>query len=160
MSINLSEPEITTKQGRPAVLFVKDEVVKELASTCKYTLIGKFIYTMPRVELIRKNFILQTQLSGGVKIAHFNSRHVYIDLDNELDYNMVWTKKRMTIAGQVMRIQAWTPTFKPDEETPLVPIWISLPELQWHCYNKEFITSLLSPIGTVKYLDSESINKT
>ncbi|XP_069150536.1 uncharacterized protein [Solanum lycopersicum] len=73
---------------------------------------------------------------------------------------MVWTKQRMTIAGQIMRIQAWTPSFKPDEETPLVPIWISLPELPWHCYNKEFITSLLSPIGRVLYLDSASINKT
>ncbi|TMW80841.1 hypothetical protein EJD97_014515, partial [Solanum chilense] len=160
VSIRLSDPEITTKQGLPAVLYVKDEVVKDLASTCKFTLIGKFIYTMPKVELIRKNFILQTQLSGGVKIAHFNSRHVYIDLDNELDYNMVWTKQRMTIASQVMRIQAWTPTFKPEEETPLVPIWISLPELPWHCYNKQFITSLLSPIGRVLYLDSASINKT
>ena len=99
-------------------------------------------------------------MSGGVKIAHFNSRNVYIDLDNELDYNMVWTKQRMTIAGQVMRIQAWTPTFKPEEETPLVPIWISLPELPWNFYNKEFITTLLSPIGRVLYLDSASINKT
>lgn len=83
---------------------------------------------MPRVELIRKNFILQTQLSGGAKIAHFNSMHVYIDLDNELDYNMIWTKQRMTIAGMIMRIQAWTLTFKPDEKTPVVPIWISLQE--------------------------------
>ena len=160
VSIRLTEPEITTKKGLPAVLYVKDEVVNDMASTCKFTLIGKFIYTMPRVELIRKNLILQTQLLGGVKIAHFNSRHVYIDIDNELDYNMVWTKQRMTIAGQVMRIQAWTPNFKPEEETPLVPIWISLPELSWHCYNKEFITSLLSPIGRVLYLDSASINKT
>ncbi|TMX04713.1 hypothetical protein EJD97_005592, partial [Solanum chilense] len=159
-TIKLTEPEITTKQGLPAVLYVKEEVVKDLANTCKFTLIGKFIYTMPRIELIRKNFILQTQLSGGVKIAHFNSRHVYIDLDNELDYNMVWTKQRMTIAGQVMRIQAWTPNFTPEEETPLVPIWISLPELPWHCYNKQFISSLLSPIGRVLYLDSASINKT
>ncbi|TMW85065.1 hypothetical protein EJD97_023853, partial [Solanum chilense] len=68
VSINLTEPEITTKQGFPAVLYVKDEVVKDLASTCKFTLIGKLIYTMPRVELIRKNFILQTQLSGWSKL--------------------------------------------------------------------------------------------
>lgn len=86
----------------------------------KITLIGKFVNITPRVELIRKNFILQTQLPGGVKIAHFNSRPVYIDLDNELDYNMVWTKQRMTIVGQVMRIQAWTHNFKPAEETHLV----------------------------------------
>ena len=53
-------------------------MIKDLAAACKYTLIGKFVYTMPRVELIRKNIILQTQLSGGVKNAHFNSRHVLI----------------------------------------------------------------------------------
>lgn len=160
ISIKLTEPKITTKQGLPSVLYVKDEVIKDLAAACKYTLFGKFVYTMPKVELIRKNFILQTQLSGGVKIAHFNSRHIYIDLDNELDYNMVWTKQRMTIAGQIIRIQAWTPSFKPNEKTPLVPIWVSLPELPWHCYNKEFITGLLSPIGRVLYLNSASVNKT
>ncbi|KAH0673761.1 hypothetical protein KY284_024848 [Solanum tuberosum] len=153
-------PEITTKQGLPAVLYVKDEIIKDLAAACKYTLIGKFSTTMPKVDLIRNNFILQTQLSGGVKIAHFNSRHVYIDLDNELDYNMVWTKQRMTIAGKVMRIQVWTPSFKPAEGTSIVPIWISLPELPWHCYNKEFVTGMLSPIGKVLYLDSASIKKT
>ncbi|KAH0639205.1 hypothetical protein KY285_035791 [Solanum tuberosum] len=160
VSITLTAPEITTKQGLPAVLYGKEEVMKDLAATCKYTLIGKFSNTMPKVELIRNNFILQTQLSGGVKIAHFNSRHVYIDLDNELDYNMVWTKQRMSIAGQVMRIQVWTPNFKPAEETPIVPIWISLPELPWHCYNKDFVSGLLSPIGKVLYLDSASIKKT
>lgn len=81
----MTAPEITTKQGLPAVLYVKEEVMRDLAAASKYTLIGKFSYTMPKVELIRNNFIFQTQLSGGVKIAHFNSRHVYIDLDNELD---------------------------------------------------------------------------
>ena len=54
----LTDPEITTKQELPAVLYVKDEVVKDFASTCKFTLIGKFIYTMSRVELIRNNIIL------------------------------------------------------------------------------------------------------
>lgn len=91
--------EITTNQGLPAVVYVKDEVVNDLASSCKFSIIGKFVYTMPRVELFRKNFILQTLLSSGVKIAHFNSRPVYIDFDNELDYNMIWTKQRMTIEG-------------------------------------------------------------
>ncbi|KAH0689099.1 hypothetical protein KY289_016457 [Solanum tuberosum] len=160
VSITLTAPEITTKQALPAVLYVKDEIIKDLAAACKYTLIEKFSTTMPKVDLIRNNFILQTQLSGGVKIAHFNSHHVYIDLDNELDYNTVWTKQRMTTAGKVMRIQVWTPSFKPAEETSIVPIWISLPELPWHCYNKEFVTGLLSPIGKVLYLDSASIKKT
>ncbi|KAH0712326.1 hypothetical protein KY289_008285 [Solanum tuberosum] len=160
VNIKLTAPEITTKQGLHAVLYVKEEIIHDLAAVCKYTLIGKFSTTMPKVDPIRNNFILQTQLSGGVKIAHFNSRHVYIDLDIELDYNMDWTKQRMTISSKVMRIQVWTPSFKPAEETSIVPIWFSLPELPWHCYNKEFVTGLLSPIGNVIYLDSASIKKT
>uniref|UniRef100_M1BVX7 DUF4283 domain-containing protein n=1 Tax=Solanum tuberosum TaxID=4113 RepID=M1BVX7_SOLTU len=101
-SVKLTTPEVTTKQGLPAVLFVKEEVLGPLAEVCKYTLIGKFTHTMPKMELIRKSFILQTQLSGGVKNAHYNARHIYIDLDNELDYNTVWTKQRMSIVGQLM----------------------------------------------------------
>ncbi|KAH0672722.1 hypothetical protein KY290_024950 [Solanum tuberosum] len=61
VNIHLTTPEITTKQGLPAVLYVKDEIICDLAASCKFTFIGKFSYTMPKVDLIRKNFILQTQ---------------------------------------------------------------------------------------------------
>lgn len=88
------------------------------------------------------------------KIAHFNARHVYIDLDDEDDYITVWSRQKMTIEGQLMRIQTWTPTFRPEEETPIVPVWISLPELSRHCYNREFVSALLFSIGKVLYLDT------
>ncbi|KAG5614475.1 hypothetical protein H5410_014299 [Solanum commersonii] len=48
----------------------------------------------------------------------------------------------------------------PEEETPIVPIWISLPELPWYCYYKDILSALLSPIGKVLYLDTASIQKT
>lgn len=96
---------------------------------CKYTLVGKFTNTLPRIEFVRKRFTLQTQLTGSVKITHFNSRYVYIDLDNEFDYQTVWTKLKMNIEGKLMRIQASTPYFTPEEETPIVPIWVAIPGL-------------------------------
>ncbi|KAG5631527.1 hypothetical protein H5410_003244 [Solanum commersonii] len=160
LTIVFDTPKISTKQGLPATIFKEENFMVNWADRCKYTLIGKFSNTMPKVELIRKSFITQTQLSGGVKIAHYNARHVYIDLDNDLDYITVWTKQRMTIEGQPMRIQTWTPTFKPEEETPIVPIWIALPALPWHCYNKKIVSAILSPIGKVLYLDSASVQKT
>ncbi|KAH0644067.1 hypothetical protein KY290_033607 [Solanum tuberosum] len=52
------------------------------------------------------------------------------------------------------------PDFTPEEETPIVPIWVALPELPWHCYNKVLLTTILSPIGKVLYLDSPSSQKT
>lgn len=42
VSVKFSEPEITTKQGLHDVLFVKNEVISDLAAACKFTPIGKF----------------------------------------------------------------------------------------------------------------------
>ncbi|KAG5568150.1 hypothetical protein H5410_064835 [Solanum commersonii] len=83
------------------------------------------------MEVIRKSFIAQTQLTGGVKIVHFNSRHIYIDLDNEANHIYVWTKQKMFIA-----------------------------ELPWHCHYMDILTPLLSPIGKALYLDSATVQKT
>ena len=65
----------------------------------------------------------------------------------------------MTIEGKFMRIQAWTPFFKPEEETPIVPVWILLYGLPWHCYKKPFLTPLLESVGKVLYLDIASIKR-
>lgn len=61
VSIKLTQPKITTKQGLPAVLHLKVEVIMDLSSTCKFTLISIFVYNMRTAELIRKSFILLTQ---------------------------------------------------------------------------------------------------
>ncbi|KAH0665202.1 hypothetical protein KY290_027477 [Solanum tuberosum] len=65
----------------------QDQNIEPAPYTVVQTLAGKFSTTMPKIELIRKSFILETQLNGGVNIAHYNARHLFIDLENELDYN-------------------------------------------------------------------------
>lgn len=112
------------------------------------------------MEVIRKSFIAQTELRGGVKIAHFNAETVYIDLDNEYDPSTVWSKQHMYIQGQMMRIEAWNPIFKPNEDSPIVPIWIMIPELPWHLYYMDILTPLLSQIGKSLFLDLASFQKT
>ncbi|KAG5606139.1 hypothetical protein H5410_027631 [Solanum commersonii] len=146
--------------GQPVVIYDMDDFMNKLTVDCKYTLIGKFNTPMPKVELIRESFIMKTQLKGGVNIAHYNARHVFIDLENELDYNTIWTQQRMTIEGKLMRIQSWTPNFRPEEETPIVPIWVLLPRLPWHCFKNKFITPLLAFVGKVLYLDNAFIKRT
>ena len=88
------------------------------------------------MELVTKRFILQTQLTGSVKITHFNARHVCIDLVDKFYYKTVWTKLRMNIEGHVMRIQIWTPYFTLEEDTPIVPIWVAITRLILHCLTK------------------------
>lgn len=102
--VELTKPKYTTKQCLLVVILNKDDFMIKLANSCRFTLIGKFSITMPKVELIRKDFIVQTQLTGGVRIGHFNARHIYIDLDNGVDYITVWTKQKIYVEGQIMRI--------------------------------------------------------
>ncbi|KAH0639356.1 hypothetical protein KY285_035942 [Solanum tuberosum] len=47
-----------------------------------------------------------------------------------------------------------------EEETPIVHIWVALLELPWHCYNKVLLTTILSSIGKVMYLDSPTSQRT
>ncbi|OIT35430.1 hypothetical protein A4A49_02536 [Nicotiana attenuata] len=83
-----------------------------------------------------------------------------VDLDNEYDHSIVWGKQHMYIQGQMMKLEAWTPAFKPNEDSPIVPIWVIIPEMPWHLYYMEILTPLLSPIGKALYLDLDSFQKT
>ena len=80
------------------MIYVMHDYMNTLTVDCKYTLVGKFSNTMTNMELIIMSSIQQTKISvcggggGGVHIAHYNSRHVFIDLKNELDYNRIWTQ--------------------------------------------------------------------
>ncbi|TMW89014.1 hypothetical protein EJD97_017757, partial [Solanum chilense] len=53
--ISLNEPIHTTRQGLPAVLIDENDYYVKLAEICKYTLVGKFTNTMPRMEHVRKS---------------------------------------------------------------------------------------------------------
>ncbi|KAG5605802.1 hypothetical protein H5410_027294 [Solanum commersonii] len=130
----IDQPIITTRQGYPSITFYEADFLQKMPGRCKYTLVGKFINAMPKMEVIQKSFIAQTQLTRGVKIVHFNSRHIYIDLDNEADHISVWTKQKMFIAGHSMKLQ--------------------------HCHYMDILTPLLSPIGKALYLDSATAQKT
>lgn len=84
--------KITTKQGLLAVVFKFDDYKVKLAQRCKFTLIGKFDNIMPKMEVIRRKFILKIELRDSIKLTYFNSKHLYIDLNNEHNHSTVWSK--------------------------------------------------------------------
>ncbi|TMW91119.1 hypothetical protein EJD97_014763, partial [Solanum chilense] len=53
--IVLNEPVHTTRQGLPFVLIDEEDYYVKLAEICKYTLVGEFTNTMPRMEQVRKS---------------------------------------------------------------------------------------------------------
>lgn len=113
-----------THLGKPVVFFTTQDYFVTLAQDYKLNIIGKFYRGKPTMEELRKVFISQFHLTGLVKIAYFDFRHVYLDFTNEVDYNHILFKEYVDIGEAPMKILKWTADFKLEEETLIVPVWI------------------------------------
>lgn len=143
-------PEI--HKGKLAAYFSTQEEV-ELAKDCKYKLIGKFSHGRPSIEDIRSDFAARFALKGQERIGHYNSKHVFLDFNMEEDFLNIYSRKKILAMGALMHLVTWTIDFNPEEETPLTPVWILLPELKWHCYNWDALLRITSPLGTLLKID-------
>ncbi|OIT35226.1 hypothetical protein A4A49_28326 [Nicotiana attenuata] len=148
-----------THLGKPAVFFKAEDYFVNLAKECRFTIIGKFYRGKPSMEEIRKTFIRQFQLSASVKIAYFDPKHVYLDFANEVDYNHVFANDYIDIGDAPMKILKWTPDFKPEEETPIVPVWILIHQLPWHLFKWNIVSRLVQDVGVAVAPDLATYSK-
>ncbi|CAN4126450.1 unnamed protein product [Withania somnifera] len=74
-----------------------------------------------------------------VYIGVYDFRIVFIDFSNEEDYDTVWFRRSIEIEGQIMWLEKWTPDFKPDEDSLIVPVWVLLPGLPFHCHTWNYV---------------------
>ncbi|KAL0297127.1 UNVERIFIED_CONTAM: hypothetical protein Sradi_6764800 [Sesamum radiatum] len=58
-----------------------------------------------------------------------------------------------------MRVFKWSPTFTPDHESSIVPIWVSLPELPAHLFQKAALYAIANNIGTPLQIADSTYNK-
>ncbi|KAI0497960.1 hypothetical protein KFK09_021201 [Dendrobium nobile] len=59
-----------------------------------------------------------------------------------------------------MRILKWTPFFDIHEESPIVPIWISFPNLRLHFFNPQVLHALGSVFGRPLQTDQATASRT
>ncbi|KAI0504096.1 hypothetical protein KFK09_015043 [Dendrobium nobile] len=144
--------------GVPAVLLSDEEVLK-LASPFQYTLVGKFGLRRPNLDAIRNSF-LSLKLSGFYSVGLLDARHVAIQLSNDLDYSRVFARRSYFILNCQMRVLKWTPFFDIKEESPIVPIWISFPNLRLHFFNSKVLHALGSIFGRPLQTDQATASKT
>ena len=62
-----------------------------MAIPFKLTLVGKFSYNRPSMELIRK-FFNTLRLKRTFKVSLLDNQHVLIQLDVEEDYSRLWIR--------------------------------------------------------------------
>lgn len=149
----------STHNGMPAIIFKGFYYYGIMAQQCKFTIVGKFLRTRPQIEKIRSKFAEKVSIKGSVKIGVYDFRTVFIDCSNEEDFNNVWFRRSIEIEGQVMWLEKWTPDFKPDIDSPIVPVWVLLPILPFHLHTWNYVKQIVGPVGTLS-LDSATDYKT
>ncbi|KAL0928089.1 hypothetical protein M5K25_002329 [Dendrobium thyrsiflorum] len=135
----------STVKGLPALLF-EDSVVSKLATPFSFTLVGKFMLKRPNIDTIRK-FFVNLKLSGTFSVGLMDQRHIAIQLSNDLDYSRIFARRDYYILGCQMRLLKWSPDFDVREESPIVPVWISFPNLRLHFFNHQVLFALASIFG-------------
>ncbi|KAL9420883.1 hypothetical protein AB3S75_038453 [Citrus x aurantiifolia] len=151
---------ISLVRGEPAVHFSTAEI-QTMAEPFKLSLVGKFSFGRPPMELIRK-FFVSLGLKGNCQISLLDARHVLIKLALEEDYSRIWVRQSWFINGRGMRVFKWSTDFRCSAESPIVPVWVSLPYLPVHFIHcKSALCSIASAIGTPLRVDhaTASVNR-
>ncbi|KAL9461919.1 hypothetical protein AB3S75_004838 [Citrus x aurantiifolia] len=142
----------STHRGEPAIFFTEEEI-NIMAAPFKLALVGKFSFGRPPIDVIRK-FFVALGLKGTVDISLLDPRHILIQLYLEEDYTRIWLRQSWFIDGRAMRVFKWSTTFHSSEESPIVPVWVSLPFLPVHYMKcKEALYSIAATIGKPLRID-------
>ncbi|XP_016565272.1 uncharacterized protein LOC107863707 [Capsicum annuum] len=131
LSINRRESELviatrTTHNGMPAMIFKAKEYYGVMATPCRRTIVGRFMKSQPQIDTIRSRFSKKFPLKGLVKIGVYDNFNIFFTFTNDEDFSTLLYKRVINIDGFQVWLQKWTPDFKPEEDIPIVPVWVLL----------------------------------
>ncbi|XP_019171964.1 PREDICTED: uncharacterized protein LOC109167399, partial [Ipomoea nil] len=86
-----------------------------------------------------------------------DQRHILINFDHEIDFQRCWLRKTWSIKGSLMRVFRWTPDFRPDVESPIIPVWLALEGLPAHLHDKRAIYSIANLVGNPLKVDTSTL---
>ncbi|KAL0445293.1 UNVERIFIED_CONTAM: hypothetical protein Slati_2252000 [Sesamum latifolium] len=93
------------------------------------------------------NRIVKLGLKGTVNVGRLNLKHVIIRLSNEEDFTRLWLRGEWMFDSFHMRVFKWSPDFDPQIESPIALVWIRLPGLSIHLFEKNALFTFAAKIG-------------
>lgn len=76
---------------------------------------------------------------------------------NREDYLLVLLKESLFIHGKPFWFSKWTMNFCPDEDSPIVPVWLEFPGLPPNFYNRGMLQSIACSIGPVLHIERSTL---
>ncbi|XP_019186523.1 PREDICTED: uncharacterized protein LOC109181225 [Ipomoea nil] len=142
-------------KGMPAISFT-DQDIQQFPQKFRFALVGKFSKGRPSMAELRMTFD-QIGFGGAFSLGLLDQRHVLINFDLETNFQRCWLRKSWSVRGFIMRIFKWSPDFRLDIESPIVPVWIAFDGLPAHLQDKRAIYSIANLIGTPLKVDSSTL---
>ncbi|KAG8383212.1 hypothetical protein BUALT_Bualt05G0161000 [Buddleja alternifolia] len=142
----------TTLVNGKKTIFLSKEEDDFMAAPYQYSLVGIFSHGYPTMTRLRAK-ITALGLFKGFKIGVLDQKHVWIRLFDPNDYARIWLKQTWYFDGFPMRVLKWTSEFDPNEESPIMPIWIKVFGLKPHWFHRQFLFHVASLIGKPLKLD-------
>ncbi|KAL0909928.1 hypothetical protein M5K25_020838 [Dendrobium thyrsiflorum] len=140
-----------TFRGMPS-LWISEEKILALLRPFKFALVGKFPTRRPSLDAIRR-FFFRLKLNGDFSVTLLNPSHVLIKLFNDFDYSRVFSHKSYFVYNCYMKLTKWSPLFDIGEDSPIVPIWISFPNLRPHMFSPRILHAMGSLFGRPLQVD-------
>lgn len=137
-------------------------MVTDFTKPYDFTLIGKFaqgynkenpLLGRPPIEKLQKDFEA-LDLKGEFQLGLLDNRHVLIQLHHQQDYLRLYSRAVWYVGGMPMRIFKWTSEFHVDKESSVAPVWVTLPRLPIHFFNRTALHGIASLLGVPLRMDS------
>ncbi|KAL0906063.1 hypothetical protein M5K25_024525 [Dendrobium thyrsiflorum] len=139
---------VSSLHGLPALMISEDEMS---------ALLGNFLVGVCLLDAIR-NFFFKLKLFGEFSITVLNNKNVLIKLRNDLDYSRVFSHRAYFVGNCFMKLCKWSALFDVSVESPIVPIWVSFPNLWPHLFSPRILHGLGSIFGRPLRLDNATAN--
>lgn len=98
------------------------------------------------------------KFKGRFTVSFMDYRHVIIRLFTEEDYTNLWLCGTINVGAAPMRLFKWSPGFSPKDESPIVPVWVTLKKVPLYLYYVEALFELVKPIGRPLRVDNHTAN--
>ncbi|KAL0908343.1 hypothetical protein M5K25_022832 [Dendrobium thyrsiflorum] len=107
----------------------------------------------PSLDVIRK-FFFNLKLHAEFSVTVLDQSHVLIKLSNDLDYSRVFCHRSYLVNNCFMKLTKWTPLLDVNVESPMIPIWVSFPNLRPHLFSPRILHALGSMFGRPLKVDN------
>ncbi|KAK4399585.1 hypothetical protein Sango_1434000 [Sesamum angolense] len=125
------------------------------AAAYRYALV-EFSHGAPQYRNLHR-LITGLGIKGAFTISMINAKHVLISLSNKADLSHMWLRRIWHVQGFPIRVFKWTPTFTPEQESSIVPVWVCFLNFRL-IFSQGCFIAVASMIGTPLQIDDFTFN--